>query len=89
MDRYKSGIIPPGPEDACDHDGLTTGLPLILQQTPNLNMDQLKSCFQIMSTKDDAINHYNAEAFLINEFIKGTENPIEVTRAKFGDDENF
>ena len=89
MDRYKNGIIPPGPEDACDHDGLTTGLPLILQQTPNLNMDQLKSCFQIMSTKDDAINHYKAEAFLINEFIKGTENPIEVTRAKFGDDENI
>ena len=65
MDRYKNGIIPPGPEDACDHDGLTTGLPLILQQTPK-NMDQLKSCFQMCQVN---LNKYSPLRQLLNGLL--------------------
>lgn len=87
MDRYKAGINPPGPEDAEDHDGLCTALPLMIQQSPDLNMEELKSCFQVVSTKPDAITHYEVEAFLLNEYLKGTENPIEATKDHFKENE--
>ena len=83
IDRFKAGINPPGSEDANEHDGLVTALPLILKQSPNLNLEQLHSCFHIMTQDPDAIKHHEAEAYLINEFIKGSEDPIEITKTHF------
>ena len=89
MDRFKAGINPPGPEDANEHDGLVTAMPLILQQSPNLEMDKLKSCFEIMTTKQESLDHHEVEAFLINEYIKGAEDPIEITKDHFKQNEKI
>ena len=87
MDQHKAVVDPPGPKDAEDHDGLCTALPLIIQQSPDLDMAELETCFQIVSTKRDALNHYEVEAFLLNEYLKGTENPIEATKDHFQENE--
>ena len=76
MDRHKAGINPPGQEDGNEHDGLVTALPLIIQQSPNLDKDRLMSCFRILTQDPDALERHFAEAFLIQEYIKGSENPI-------------
>jgi len=89
MDRYKDGFWPPGPEKANEHDGLTTALALIIQQAPDIDMKQLKVCFNLMTTCPDSIKHHETEAFLIHEFIKGAENPIEATKEQFKKDENI
>ena len=89
MDRFKAGINPPGPEDANEHDGLVTAMPFILQQSPNLEMDKLKSCFEIMTTKPESLDHHEVEAFLINEYIKGAEDPIEITKDHFKQNEKI
>ena len=68
---FQAGIYPPGPDDAVEHDGLVTSLPLIIQQTPNLVDIELEKAFHIMTTDPLAVEHHKAEAFLINQFIQG------------------
>ena len=69
--RFQAGIYPPGPDDAVEHDGLVTSLPLIIQQTPNLVDAELEKAFHIMTTDPLAVEHHKAESFLINQFIQG------------------
>ena len=84
MDRYKADINPPGSEDANEHDGLVTALPLILQQAPNnFNLEELHKCLHIMTQDPESIQHHEAEAFLIHAFIKGTDDPIGATKIHF------
>jgi len=83
MDRNKAGIYPPGPDDAVEHDGLVTSLPLIIQQTPNLVDAELEKAFHIMTTDPLAVEHHKAEAFLINQFIQDVDDPIKATKEKF------
>ena len=87
MERSEAGINPPGADDAEDHDGFTTALPLIIQQSPDLNMEDLKSCFEVVSTKPESLMHYEVEAFLLNEYMKGTEDPLEATLEHFKENE--
>jgi len=83
MDRYKADIKPPGDEDAKEHDGLVTALPLIVQQGFNPDLEGLKKAFQIMTQEPDAILHHQAEAFLISQFIQGNADPVKATKEKF------
>ena len=80
MDRFKAGINPPGPEDGREHDGLLTALPLIIQQGHD---EGLEKAFHIMTIDPFAIEHHQAEAFLINQFIQGSSDPINATKEKF------
>ena len=36
-----------------------------------------------MTQDPDAIEHHNAEAFLIAQFIKGSKDPVGITKEKF------
>ena len=83
MDRWDAGIKPPGSDDAREHDGLTTALPLIIQKSPSIDFKDLKPAYTIMTQDPDAIEHHNAEAYLIAQFIKGSKNPLENTKEKF------
>lgn len=89
MDRFKAGINPPGPEDAHDHDGLCTALPLILKQGSSLDFEELKTAFKIVTVEDTAIDHYHAEAYLISQFLQGAEDPIGATKLKFNDNKDI
>ena len=80
MDRFKAGINPPGPDDAREHDGLLTALPLIIQKGQE---EGLEKAFHIMTTDPFAIEHHQAEAFLINQFIQDNNDPIKATKEKF------
>ena len=83
MDRWNAGIKPPGPDDAREHDGLTTALPLIIQKSPSVNFEELKPAYTIMTQDPEAIEHHDAEAFLIGQFIQGSEDPVAATKEKF------
>lgn len=85
MDRFKAGIIPPGPNDAREHDGLVTALPLIMQQGSNPDFNELEKAFHIMTQDSFAVHHHEAEAFLISQFIQGSDDPINATKDKFKD----
>ena len=87
MDRFKAGINPPGSDDAREHDGLVTALPLIAQQGPNHDAEALIKAFKIMTQDPFAIEHHTAEAFLISEFIKGSADPVAATKEKFKESE--
>ncbi len=84
MDRAKAGMNPPGPDDAREHDGLATALPLIVQMGSAYDESKLKNAFEIMTQDPFAIEHHQAEAFLIGKFIEGsTADPLEATKEKF------
>ena len=83
IDRHKAGIHPPGSDFANEHDGLTTLLPLLIHQSPILDWQTLHSCLSIMTQDPETIKYHEAEAFLINEFIKGNEDPFQATITHF------
>lgn len=85
MDRFKAGIYPPGPDDAREHDGLVTALPLIIQQSPNLDFNLLKKATSVVTQDPFAVEHLEVEAFLISQFIQSSEDPITATKEKFKD----
>ena len=85
IDRHKAEINPPGSDFANEHDGLTTLLPLLIQQSPNLNWQELQSCLSIMTQDPEIMKYHEAEAFLINEYIKGNEDPFQATISYFED----
>ena len=71
MDRFEAGIKPPGSEDAIEHDGLCTALPLMIQKAPNLSDSDLEKAVHIMTLDPLAMEHHKAEAYLITQFIQG------------------
>ena len=71
MDRFEAGINPPGSEDAIEHDGLCTALPLMIQKAPNLSDTDLEKAVHIMTLDPLAMEHHKAEAYLITQFIQG------------------
>jgi len=83
MDRFKADIIPPGSEDAIEHDGLCTALPLIVQKSPNLSDSDLMKAVHIMTLDPLAEEHHKAEAYLISQFIQAQEDPVKSTKEKF------
>ena len=82
IDRFKAGINPPGDEDAREHDALVTALPLIIQQSMNQDLDKV---FNILTQDPFALQHHQAEAFLISQYIQGSSDPIKATKEKFKD----
>ena len=58
-------------------------LPLVIQQSPNLNFDQLTKGINLTARDPSCVRHHLAEAYLISQFIKNVEDPVEVTKEKF------
>jgi len=83
MDRFEAGINPPGSEDAIEHDGLCTALPLMIQKSPNLSDSDLEKAVHIMTLDPLAMEHHKAEAYLITQFIQANEDPVNATKEKF------
>jgi hypothetical protein len=85
VDRYNADIRPPGPDDAREHDGLDVALPLMIQQAPNYDASALAQAINIMTQDPWSVNHHEAEAFMIGQFIHGEDDPIGKTKEKFED----
>merc|ERR1719220_2809307 len=86
MENYKNGIYPPGAKDGYEHDGLVAFIPLIIQQSPDLDYEKLKSAIRLSTQFTFAIGHHLVEAELLSEFIKGSgDNSIEIVKQKFLD----
>jgi ADP-ribosylglycohydrolase len=85
VDRYNADIRPPGPDDANEHDGLDVALPLMIQQVPNYDALVLAPAINIMTQDPWSVNHHEAEAFIIGQFIQEEDDPIGKTKKKFED----
>jgi len=89
MENYKNGIYPPGAKDGYEHDGLVAFIPLIIQQSPDLDYEELKSAIRLSTQFTFSIGHHLVEAELLSEFIKGSKDDsiqtIRKIRRKFND----
>jgi len=86
MENYKSGIYPPGAKDGYEHDGLVAFIPLIIQQSPDLDYEKLKSAIRLSTQFPFSIAHHLVEAEILSEFIKGSEEEsIQIIKEKFND----
>ena len=57
MENYKKGIHPTGAKDAYEHDGLVAFIPLIIQQSPDLDYEKLqKKQDEKLEKFDDNVN---------------------------------
>ena len=74
MENHKKGIYPTGAKDAYEHDGLVAFIPLIIQQSPDLDYDKLQSAIKLSTQLPFSIGHHLVEAELLSEFIKGDLN---------------
>jgi len=83
LKRVENNIYPPGPKDTDEHDGLEVILPYAIQQSPNLDFDQLIKGIHLTARDPNCVRHHLAEAYVISQYIKGAEDPIEETRQKF------
>merc|ERR1711997_51058 len=86
MENYKNGVWPTGTKDAYEHDGLVAFIPLIIQQSPNIDPKKLESAIKLSTQFPFSIGHHLVEAEIISEFIKGSgENSIKIVKGKFPD----
>jgi len=86
MEKHKKGIYPTGLKDGYEHDGLVAFIPLIIQQSPDLDYEKLKSAIKLSTQFPYSIGHHLVEAELLSEFIKGSgDNSIGIVRDKFLD----
>ena len=89
IDRSNAGMNPPGGDDAREHDALVAFLPLIAQQGSSHDPESLENSFKILTQDPFSLEHHQAEAFLISQFIANAKDPIEATKEKFKDTEIF
>jgi len=86
MENYKNGIWPTGAKDAYEHDGLVAFIPLIIQQSPDLDYEKLQNAIKLSTQFPFSIGHHIVEAELLSEFIKGSgENSVKIVKEKFPD----
>ena len=86
MDNYKNGVWPTGAKDAYEHDGLVAFIPLIIQQSPDLDYEKLQNAIKLSTQFPFSIGHHLVEAELLSEFIKGSgENSVKIVKEKFPD----
>ena len=85
MDNYRNGIYPPGAKDAYEHDGIVAFLPLVAQQSPNLDFEKLKSAIKLSTQFPFSIGHHLVEAELLSKFIEGSKTPIDDVKNRFYD----
>ncbi len=83
MENYRQGVWPTGTEDGYEHDGLVAFLPLIIQQSPKLNHEELKDAIKLCTKFPYAVGHHLVEAELLSKFIEGSEHPVEDVRNIF------
>jgi len=84
MENHKKGIYPTGAKDAYEHDGLVAFIPLIIQQSPDLDYDKLQSAIKLSTQLPFSIGHHLVEAELLSEFIKGSgDSSIQIVKDKF------
>jgi len=85
MDNYRNGIYPPGAKEAYEHDGIVAFLPLVAQQSPNLDFEKLKSAIKLSTQFPFSIGHHLVEAELLSKFIEGSKTPIDDVKNRFYD----
>jgi len=89
IDRFKAGIYPPGDEDAREYDALVTALPLIIKQSSTEDHLDLERVFHVLTQDPFAVQHHQAEAFLISQHIQETEDPFQAMKEKFKQNEDI
>jgi len=77
------GISPSGSESCEDNDGLAVSLPaFLLQLSPAQAMDTAK----ILTTNNTATKHLEMQAQIINNFVKGVDDPVKAAKEKLASD---
>jgi len=77
------GISPPGSESCEDNDGLAVSLPAYLLQ---LSPAQALDTANILTTNSTASKHLQMQTQIINNFVKGVDDPVEAAKERLASD---
>lgn len=83
MENFRNGVYPTGTKDAYEHDGLVAFLPLIIQQSPTFDYDQLRSAIKLSTQFPFAIEHHIVEADILSNYIQGVQDPLKDVKEKY------